>query len=325
MFMAGTITHAYFANDLYNKLDKMTKEKLKEYKENLKTYSQGHDLFMFTFNILNLKQKNIASYMHKNDTREFFKNLVIYIKDNNLQDNYEVMSFLYGFICHYALDSTVHPYVTYKTGLFKKNDKNTYKYNSKHSDLETYVDAYMINKNENIKPNKFKIYKFCFNTKVSKELCDLIDYVFYKTYKFKHMSLYVKEGIFNMKVSYRLLRYDPFKIKMKIYKSIDKITLKSTKKLYPISYGYDLNNDNYYLNLDHKKWCHPRVKDEVYNYSFIDLYNNALDMALDIINKVNKILYKNDNTDNLNNIFLNLSFTSGKECHNKDKNKYFEY
>ena len=48
-------------------------------------------------------------------------------------------------------------------------------------------------------------------------------------------------------------------------------------------------------------------------------------MALDIINKVNKILYKNDDVKNLDKIFLNISFSSGKDCNNKDKNKYFEY
>ena len=323
--MAGTLTHAYFAEDLYEKLDKKTKSNLKNYKENLKTYSQGHDIFFFTFNVINIKQRKIGNYMHKNNTRDFFKNMIIYIKENNLQNNYEIMSYLYGYIAHYCLDSTVHPYVTYKTGVFKRKKKDTYKYNSKHSDLESYIDAYFINKRENMIPNKFKIYKFCFNTKVSKELSNLIDYVFLKTYNFKKMSILVKEGIKNMKISYRLLRYDPYKIKKNTYKVIDKIIPKSMKKLYPISYAYELNNNTYYLNLDHKTWSHPRYKDEKYNYSFIDLYNNALDMALYIIKNVNEILYNNKSVDNLDKIFLNISFSSGKDCNDKCKNKYFEY
>ena len=323
--MAGTITHGYFAKDLYNKMSKKDKDNLKNYIENLKTYNQGHDIFFFTFNIINFKTRKIGNYMHKNDTREFFKNIVIYIRDNNLQNNYEIMSFLYGFIGHYCLDSTVHPYVTYKTGIFKKKNKETYKYNSKHNELESYIDAYMISKHQNMIPNKFKIYKFCFNTKVSKELSKLIDYVFYKTYNFKHMSLYIKEGIFNMKLSYRILRYDPYKIKKQIYNFIDKILPKSIKKTSPISFAYTLDNNEYYLNLNHKKWCHPRYKDETYTYSFLDLYNNALDMAIDIINNVNDILYNDKSINNLDNIFLNISFSSGKDCNDKAKNKYFEY
>lgn len=323
--MAGTITHAYFANDLYDKLDKKTKNNLKDYKENLKTYSQGHDIFFFTFNVINIKTRKIGNYLHKNNTRDFFINMITYIKDNNLQDNYEIMSFLYGYIAHYVLDSTVHPYVTYKSGIFKRKKKETYKYNSKHNNLESYIDAYMINKRENMIPNKFKIHKLCFNTKVSKELSKLIDYTFYKTYGFKHMSLYVKEGILNMKISYRLLRYDPFKIKKKIYNTVDKILPKSIKKTSPISFAYTLDNDEYYLNLNHKKWNHPRYKDETYTYSFLDLYNNALDKTIYIINNVNNILYNNKDIKNLNKLFLNISFSSGKDCNDKTKNKYFEY
>ena len=325
--MAGTITHAYFAKDLYSKFDRNTKENLKNYTENLKTYSQGHDIFFFTLNILNYKQRKIGNYMHKNKTRDFFINMITYIKDNNLQNNYEIMSFLYGYIAHYCLDSTVHPYVTYKTGIFNKKKKETYKYNAKHSELESYIDAYMIKTKENILPNKFKIHKFCFNTKVSKELSKLIDYTFKKTYNFNNMSIYVKEGIKNMKISYRLLRYDPYKIKKKIYKAVDKILPKTIKKTSPISFAYNINNKdtNYYLNLDHKKWTHPRYKEEIYTYSFIDLYNNALKQALDIIKKVNDILYNNKPISNLNKIFLNISFASGKDCNDKTKNKYFEY
>ena len=323
--MAGTITHAYFSLDVYDKLDKRTKLNLNNYKENLKTYAQGHDIFFFTFNVLNHKTKGIGKYMHKNKTRDFFVNMITYIKDNNLQNNYEIMSFLYGYICHYCLDLTVHPYVTYKTGIFKRKDKNTYKYNSKHSDLESYIDAYMIFNKEKVLPNKFKIQKFCFNTKVSKELSKLIDYTFKKTYGFNHMSICIKEGIFNMKILYGMLRYDPHKIKKHIYNGIDKILPKSRTKLYPISYAYELNNNEYYLNLNHNKWYHPRYKKEVYTYSFIDLYNNALNMAINIINDVNDILYNNYPIHNLNNIFLNLSFSSGKDCNDKTKNKYFEF
>ena len=45
--MAGTITHAYFALDVYNKFNDKLKERLKNYKENLKTYSQGYIIFFY--------------------------------------------------------------------------------------------------------------------------------------------------------------------------------------------------------------------------------------------------------------------------------------
>ena len=150
--MAGTMTHTFFAEDVYKNLDNKKYINI----ENLKTYAQGHDIFFFTFNILNYKTKKIGNFMHRNKTKDFFINIISYIKDNNLQNNKDVMSFLYGYICHYCLDLTVHPYVTYKCGIFNKKKKETYKYNSKHSDFETYIDAYMIKERKKINPNKFK-------------------------------------------------------------------------------------------------------------------------------------------------------------------------
>lgn len=320
--MAGTITHAYFADDLYQKFDYNIQNNLIEYKENLKTYSQGHDIFFFTTNIHNYKTKKIGNYMHRHNTKDFFKNMILYIKNNNLENNYEIISFLYGNIYHYCLDSTVHPYIIYKAGIFNKKKKETYKYNSKHNEIESYIDAYFINKNEHIEPNK---YKLKFNTKVSKELKKMVDEVYKKTYNFNHMSLYLKQGLFNMKISYGILKYDPHKIKKKLYTKLDKITKENSKKFAHNSYAYELNNNDYYLNLKHKTWNHPRYKDEKHDESFVDLYNEALEKALVIIKGVNDFLYNNKDEKILDKLFLNLSYYSGKDCNDKAKNKYFEF
>ena len=325
--MAGTITHAYFAIDVYNKFDENLHNRFKNYKENLKSYAQGPDILFFSTNLFNHKKVNkIGNYVHKHNTKNLFINMVSYIKNNHLENNNELISFLYGYIMHYALDTKVHPYVIYKGGIFDKKKKDTYKYNSKHSDIESYIDAYMINKNENINPRKFKIQKFCFNyNKISKDLSNMIDYSFSNTYGFNKLSFYFKQGLFNMKYSYRLLRYDPFGIKTFIYKLFDKLHPKSIKDFYPVSYSYKLNNNDYYLNLNHKKWCHPRYNNETHTESFIDLYNDAINDALNMINKVNMVLFNNENINILDEVFLNLSFTSGKECNDKAKNKYFEF
>lgn len=327
--MAGTITHAYFANDVYNKLNNNIKWKLNYNPENLKTYGQGHDIFYF-YLTLDLKKskfiRNQVKIFHKKKTKLFFINMIKYIIDNNLQNDSDVLSFLYGYICHYCLDTIIHPYVTYKGGIFKKEDQKTYKYNSKHSDIESYIDCYMIYKRENISPGKFKVHKFCFNnSKETNNLKQLIDYTFYKTYNIKNASNYYFKSIKYMKTLYGLMRYDSHGIKKKIYMFIDKLSGKKIKKAYPISYYYILNNNDYYLNTKRKKWYHPRYNGEIYYDSFDDLYNKAINEATKLINAVNSVLFDNKDIKYLDNYFLNLSFLSGKDCNDKAKNKYFEF
>lgn len=321
--MAGTVTHTYFSKDVYKKLDKKSKENIKGFEGSFELFNQGHDIFFFDSNI---KIRKLGKYFHKHNTQNFFINIVKYIKENNLENNKEIISYLYGYICHYALDTTIHPYITFKGGYYNKKNKSTLKYNSKHSDIESYIDAYMIKSHENIEPNKLNIKKFCFNNKkLSSELIDLINYVFEETYNCKNIGYKYKRSIKYMKFLYGIFRNDKHGIKKKIYISIDKIIPKSSKKLYPVSLKYNLNKNYYYLNLDNRKWNHPRYKDEIYTLSALDLYENASKFAIKLINAVNEVLYNNKNLDYLKKYFTNLSFSSGKECNDKTKNKYFEY
>jgi hypothetical protein len=248
--------------------------------------------------------------------------MINYIKDNKLYDNKEILSYLYGYICHYTLDKNIHPYVTYTGGKYDKKNKATKKYRCKHSDIETYIDVYMINKNEK-EPKKFKAYLYsCTTNKFSKELNQLIDYTFKKTYNNDNISKSYYKGIKHMKVLYRLLRDDRFKLKKNIYNFIDKITPKYAYKFSPISFAYKENKD-FYLNLDHRTWNHPMDKNEKYSDSVLDIYNKSVKEACLIINNVHD--YFNNKKIDLKKVFDNSSFASGKDCNLKLKPKYFKY
>ena len=92
--MAGTMTHAFFAEDMSKKI-----KFNREYLNNLKAFSQGHDMYFFVIK----KRKNgkkIGNYFHNNNSRDFFINMINYIKENHLYKNDEVLSYLYGYINH---------------------------------------------------------------------------------------------------------------------------------------------------------------------------------------------------------------------------------
>ena len=312
--MAGSITHAYFAMDVYDKLDVNKKKLLKKYQNNLRCFAQGHDVFHFI--------TNKSEFFHTNKTRDFFMNMINYIKDNNLYNNPEVLSFLYGYISHYNLDKNVHPYVHYKTGKYYKDNKNSYKYKGKHSELETYIDSYMIRNREKIDPWKFKSHKFCLSPyKFSNELNDLIDYTFYETYKENNIGKIYYKGIKKMYHLYSLLRNDRFKIKNKMYRLVDKITPQKFYKFTPVSFAIDENKE-YYLNNDHKEWYHPLDKNEKHNESFMDLYDKALKDTVYTIKELDKFF--NNKKNDIDKMFDNSSFSTGKDCNIKDRLKYFE-
>ena len=81
--MAGTMTHALFALDLYDRLSIRSKELLVDYKEDLKFFAQNTDILFF-YNITNFRCgkaiRNFGYYSQKVKTYEFFSTLINYIK-----------------------------------------------------------------------------------------------------------------------------------------------------------------------------------------------------------------------------------------------------
>ena len=324
--MPSTMTHSYFAYDVYDKLS--DKSKISDI-ENFKLYSQGTDPFMFYNFLLGKKSKYFAkvqSRIHKTKTRDFFLNIMEYIIDNNLINNKDIVTFLYGNICHYFLDLWVHPLIYYKTGRFNRTDKTTYKYNALHQDMEFMIDRYLILKREKIVPRRFKIHKEIFNNyKIDDEVIKCLDYAVSKTYEIDNIGKSYKKSVRMMKQFFYLFNYDRFGVKRKIYLLVDKITPPNVIKISELSYANENINDNY-LNLDHNLWHHPAIEKEVYYDSFLDLYDKALNDTLDAINVVNDFLNKKiiDNKK-LDKTFNNLSYVTGKNYKLELKMKYFEF
>ena len=326
--MPSTMTHTYFAIDVYDSLSIASKELLLDHKELLKTASQSMDPLFF-YNIVNLKSgkkiRNFGNYFHTHKTNEFFTTLINYIKYNNYSYDGEVMAYLYGMICHFVLDSTVHPFVVFKTGNFDEKNKETYKYNQLHGELESFFDNYMIAHRENIVPWKFKCYNFGMNTdSLGKNLTEVIDFTYKEVFNKNKMSDIYLSSIKQMKSFYYLFRYDPYGLKKNIYKLIDTIAPKSFLRLEPISYHINPKNKGSWLNLERSKWTYPTNNKLNHKESIIDLYSISIDKALNIINSVNEYIYDNKKIK-LDKLFNNLSYFTGRDIELEEEVRYFDF
>lgn len=323
--MPATVVHAYFAQDLNDILPKEIKNKLDV--DRLKTFGQSIDSLMFynLFSILPGKKiRDFQKYFHTNKTQEFFINLINYIKENDYTEDIDVNSFLVGAICHYVLDSTVHPYIYYKTGYFNKNDKSTYKYNNVHTFMETFLDNDMIKRRESINPYKFNISKFSFDTsKFSNELNDTIKYTFKETFDVDNMDKIYYKSLKQMRNSIFIFRQDIYGIKKFFYKLADTFTSKRVFRFEAISYHYPLNDRHNFLNENHKLWRNPCDYSLTSEESFLDLYLKALKLAKVMI--CASFDYINGKDIELEKIFINKSYITGLDCELDKELKYFEF
>lgn len=324
--MAGTVTHFYFANDVMSSISK--KKKIVYDEDLLKIFAQSMDTFNFYSIFFPIKNKSseirkFANKFHCNKTDVFFETLINYIKGKNLSTNIYVMTFLYGLITHYILDSSMHPYVEYKCGRFNSKDKKTYKYNAKHHEMETFIDIYMLEKHE-INAKYFKAYKELFKiNSFDIELQDVMNYTFKKVFNFENFDKYYLKSIKDMKYSFQIFRYDPYGCKKAFYRLFD---LFSTKKILNskfLSYNYIPKNAFNYLNLEHKTWYYPFDIAKKYDCSFDELYNDAVKRCVNVIIKVENYIEKNKELD-LKSLF-NLSYCTGLDLKILEKSPSYEF
>lgn len=323
--MPATITHAYFAKDVFDILPNYIQDSVNI--NRIKMFGQSMDSLMF-YNLFTpipgKKIRNFASYFHQNKSQEYFINLINFIKDNNMSQDIDTCSYLCGLICHYVLDSTIHPYIYYKTGYFNKNDKTTYKYNNIHAFMEVFIDNDMVRRREKKNPYSFNISRFCFDTRpFSKKLCSTIDYSVSKTFKINKMSSIYYKSLKQMKLYLRLFRKDATGIKKVIYKTIDTFTPKKMFRFEAISYHYPLEDKHNFLNSDHKLWRNPINYNITSTESFLDLYLKSVKLAKMIITYT--FHYINGENIELDKLFVNKSYITGLDCDLKKELKYFEF
>lgn len=328
--MPSSVTHDYFCKDVYDKCNKNIKRKLKDNMIFFRVFGQGPDPYFFYDFHLSRKSKDVhkinKAMQHSKVDKHFIK-LINYINEKDYYSNGQVMAYLYGQICHFALDSTVHPYIIYSTGRYDEKKPSTYKYNGLHEEMEYYIDCYLIYQREKISPRKYKVYKELFNIgKFNSEIRATIDKVMKDVYGFDDVSNIYYKSIMDMKKFYYIFNYDRFGIKKFVYSIMDLVCGNKCVKKKELSFFVVPNSKIYYLNNDKNTWNHPCNINEQYNLSFTELYNKAIKKATSIIQDVDKML-NNKSIDNerLKKLFGNLHYGTGKDCDLNLEYKYFKF
>lgn len=304
--MADIITHAFFAVDA---ADKYQMKRI----DLIKLFSYGPHPFNYIKN-----NRRYSLLMHQEKSLLFFKNMVLEIKERHLTNDKAVKACLYGFISHYVLDTTLHPFIIYKTGI-KSNRREQVKCLDKHRELELYLSRYII---EN-RIGKFKTWRGYYslfeNLDISPTIVEVLDAVFFKTFGFEDGGKKYVQGLKNMKFYFKHFRYDPKGFKYQIYRILNPFYNK--RDLKNISF-YKVNEQD--LNLAHKEWKHPCNRDELTNDSAIDLYIHALFKMGQMIKVVDDIFLKQQDVEKMNEVFEDLSYFTGKDWQTNLPFKYFE-
>lgn len=315
--MADMTTHSIFSMDV---LDKLTN---KDYiKNNLSYYklgSQGPDPFFY----LSSKDEhyNIGSIMHENKTGEFFINLLTFIKMNKTD---ELLSFYFGMINHFSLDSSIHPYVFYTTGVFDKYNEDTFKYQGAHLLLERTIDNIFIKNKLHKNYRLFNHYNYTLlNIKHDTNIIDALNYTLKETYNIDNYGVKYFQAVKKMQNVFRYIALDRTGIKRQLLKLYDNRYNKNKSLLYQnLSYHTIIDPNIDYLNQGNNTWYHPATN-EPSNESFLELYDKGVESAVNLIKISDDYLNDKIEKSDLYNHFKNISYSSGLENNIEHNFKFF--
>ena len=300
--MPSTITHAFIGLDTIKKLNNKPKKIINDHINNYKIYCQNMDVLYFyhIFLLKSNKVEDIGHRFHHEHVFDVFNRLIMDNKDNK---NYELFTFISGLITHYMGDTTIHPYVNHFA-----NYTSEAKRFSDHFEVETYIDNYFVNERLSKKHKSYNNSKFIFNYTEEDIIKKELDKIFLEFFNFKRAGYYYYRSLKEMKFTYNFVRYDKHGFKKLGYKLIDLNPFNIPRVTY-LSYHFDVNKNDYYLNLSHNKWTNPDTK-EISNKSFFDLYNEVLDKSSNIINKLYDYIFEDKKVD-LKDLIKDLDYGNG--------------
>ena len=283
-------THSIHGELILKEMDKKTEIN----KEDIKSYCMGPDAIIIT-------DYKTFDFQHANKTKEFFMELLKIIKNKKLQDNSEVMAFLYGQLDHFVLDCIMHPLIYYMTEGIEAKHKI-----KPHGLIESWIDDYTTNKynkNEDKYYNKYTI--------KDKELIKVINEIYNRVYNSKYGAKKYSIGMAATAMYDVVARRNLIKIAPIITKLVN---------IGDITYSNDLKRVLPYLNLNNEEWYNPETG-EKYTDSFDDLWDKSNETILETIKDINNYLYKDESITNPL-ISNNISFNTGIPC---EKGQNFSY
>ena len=107
--MPTTYAHYKLGQAVRESLQEREKKIVEEYPELFSIGLHGPDIFFYYKPFSKNKVKQIGHDMHERAGKDFFIPAAKVIKQN--WENHAYLSYLYGFICHFALDVSCHGYI----------------------------------------------------------------------------------------------------------------------------------------------------------------------------------------------------------------------
>ena len=284
--MPNIITHKIFAEEVYKRITKKDiKDMIEKHFQLYYIGSNGPDFLFFYHakpweSFKDHQLNHIGSALHKGHVDAFYDSAVASIlKEKDSYTKESEAAYVMGHLCHWALDMMSHPYIFYRTGDCLGNSAGL------HHRFESMMDTMMLQKYHQLDISNYRSYEIC---EYDEEMLKAIARIYVPAVKHalsEDVKVYhLREALDGWKDIQKLL-YDPSNKKAAILKGVEK----ALRKPWAISGNVVPKNiDETYdiLNEQHREWSHPCDASIVSTASFIDLFEQAVEVAVVLLEKL---------------------------------------
>ena len=281
--------------------------------------AQGPDYFYYVLGKNKPKAMQLGNAIHKSHTRAF---LCALLESAIRHDSEAMLHYLYGFLSHHALDTSIHPYIFYYTGLYQKNDPDTYKWAGLHLQFERKVDIAFIKHQLGILPHTHKLFQHTLPLKqLNNAIQTAIDEAVKETYGEVFAGVLFNQGYRMMRRVGRVLVYDPTGLKQKIIRTVE--SYKTPKNTYYQDLSHAQNTEDFdYLNLNRTPWLHPVTKASSTS-TVLEMYDQAYDQSLKWIHAA-KEGFQHKSSLPLRQMLTDASYDTGVSLNLDQTMQYFK-
>lgn len=324
--MPNIITHKLFAQRVMEQCQKQDIKRLIErHPQIFYIGSNGPDFLFFSHSkpwesYKSHTLNHLGSAMHATQINAFYEVALRCIQEQTKADIKELMLvYLFGHLCHWALDKTTHPYIFYRTGDCKGASAGL------HHRFESMMDTMMLDRFYHMSIKDFRSYEICeYDEDILKAISRIYVPVAKEVYHVEVKVHDVRESL-NSWYDIQKMLYDPNQVKYKVLKGIEGVIRKPwmisgnvVKAV--IDEQYDVLNDQ------KQEWLHPCDDTIRSNASFMELFEEAIVTATSVIEKAYGCVEYGADVTSVLHILNNQAYDTGMstDCEMKYFNSIYD-
>lgn len=268
--------------------------------------AQGPDIMYFHRAMpyqLGKSLRRVGSLLHKSGPERMIRTMAELCRDKCS----DVQSYVYGFLCHYSLDRTAHPYVYAMQEAYAEKEGIKYNHSYIHNLIEHNIDVILLKKVKSLHPAEVNIdHVLCLDRDIIKRQSELLSNTLKVIIPIQNIKTEkIEQAFYDMYRNTKTMIDHGFKKRFVL--GLEKV-LHTGPALSSLIEGAESDDIMDYMNLAKESWKNPFDKNgHTYNDTFYDVFDKSIDDAVNLILRF--IRFKDNETDG--SITDNITFNRG--------------